>query len=585
MEKKMLVAAQPKPKVVALKMDATFFFERAVRSLDRFHYDKALKYFRKAVEYEPDNPVNHCNLAGILSEMGNYKESNEVLQQIIDVVDPKMTECYFYQANNFANMEDFENAEKAIVRYLEQDVNGHFLDEAEEMLELLSYELERPAPVTNIKSRESLFEHDKARALLEEGSFAKAVRVLGRLVKKYPDFLAAKNNLALGYYYLGHFDKAMNTIGEVLDSDPGNLHALCNLAIFYQHLGEQEQLAELLQLLRKTYPFHSDHVFKLGTTMGVLGEHETAYLLFRRLIKNGGTGSDACLYHYAAVAAHNTGKLDDAYKYWQLAEKLDPKSDIPRFYLSALRQESSHERSLPISYHYHLPFEEQFKLLGRSKEPVPDDLKRDPLLRSSFFWALRHGDADAKLQVIQAFANIADSEVKEALKGFLLEPEEDDYLKRVALFALRSMGVEESLPVLLSGQQEVITAQPISPELPIWKNKWQAVLELALSHMQKRYDMIQQHDMETLWVEYLSRVFPSTPTIHKAAGWAAALEYLTAKMHRRTISYQEVSRRYDISVSTISKHVKSIDQTCGLKQKMDAIFPKFSRYMKQEEES
>lgn len=585
MEKKMLVAEQQKPKVVALKMDATFFFERAVRSLDRLHYDKALKYFRKAVEYESDNPVNHCNLAGILSEMGNYKESNLVLQQILDEVDPTMTECYFYQANNFANMEDFESAEDAIVKYLEQDANGHFLEEAEEMMELLSYELERQAPLTCIKSRESLFEHDKARTLLEEGRFGEAVRVLNRLVKKYPDFLAARNNLALAYYYMGQFDNAMNTIVEVLESDPGNLHALCNLAIFYQHFGEDQQLSKLLMLLRKTYPFHSEHVFKLATTMGILQEHESAYMLFRRLLKSGEAGDDPCLYHYTAVAAHNIGKLAEAQKYWQQAEKLDPKSDIPRFYLSAFtEEEDTQELSQPISYHYHLPFEEQFKMLGKTKEPIPDYIKRDPLVRSSFFWALRHGDAEAKLQVIQAFANIADSEVKDALRGFLLEPDEDDYLKKVALFALRSMGVDESLPVLLSGQQKVIPSKPISPELPIWMAKWQDVLELALKQMQKRYDMIQQHDMETLWVEYLSRAYPAVPSIHKAEGWAAALEYLTAKMHRRAISYQEVSRRYNISVTTICKQVKAIDETCGLKQKMEAIFPKFSRYMKQEEE-
>ena len=54
--------------VISIEMNANFFFDRAVRSLDRFQYDKALKYFRKAVEYEPDNPVNHCNMAGILSE-------------------------------------------------------------------------------------------------------------------------------------------------------------------------------------------------------------------------------------------------------------------------------------------------------------------------------------------------------------------------------------------------------------------------------------------------------------------------------------------------------------------------------------
>ena len=53
--------------VIRLPMDANFFFERAVHSLERHHYDKALKYFRLAVEKEPDNPVNYCNLAGVLS--------------------------------------------------------------------------------------------------------------------------------------------------------------------------------------------------------------------------------------------------------------------------------------------------------------------------------------------------------------------------------------------------------------------------------------------------------------------------------------------------------------------------------------
>ena len=86
MEKKKRKSEAPKPKVISIHMDAAFFFERAVQSLDRFHYDKALKYFRRAAEYEQDNPVNHCNLAGVLSEMGNYDESNQILQHILETI-------------------------------------------------------------------------------------------------------------------------------------------------------------------------------------------------------------------------------------------------------------------------------------------------------------------------------------------------------------------------------------------------------------------------------------------------------------------------------------------------------------------
>ncbi|MCD1258515.1 tetratricopeptide repeat protein [Paenibacillus athensensis] len=581
MEKKKRVSEAPKPKVISLNMDAAFFFERAVQSLDRLHYDKALKYFRRAVEYETDNPVNHCNLAGVLSEMGNYEESNRILQEIVDTIDPDMTECYFYMANNYANMENYEQAETALVRYLETDPAGQFLEESEEMMELLSYELERPAPLTCIKSREGLFEHDKARALLEEGKFAEAVRLLEKLVKNHGDFLAARNNLALAYYYMGQFEKSMDTIKEVLELDSGNLHALCNLAIFHQHFGNRKELAELLEQLRKTFPFQQDHVFKLATTMGILGEHSKAYHLFKRLIKAGEGGSDPCLHHYAAVAACHIGRYVEAERHWRQVEKTDPGSEIAKFYLEQLRALPEASGTPTWSYHYHLPFEEQFRVLEKSSQGIPEQLKKDPLVRSSFFWALRHGDMDTKLQVIQAFGLIADNEVKDALRDFIQERQEDDYLKKVAIFVLRSIGVRDPLPAYLDGAPLVVQAAPFAPNLPVWQPKWQEVMETAQKHMHKRYDMIQQHDLEILWVEFLTRVYPDTPKIQKAEGWAAALEYLIAKMHRRAISYQEVAVRYEVTVSTVSKNVKLIDEACGLREKMEAIFPKFLSMEKQ----
>ncbi|MBJ6360799.1 tetratricopeptide repeat protein [Paenibacillus sp. GCM10012307] len=578
MKEKKHAAVSKTSNVIPIQLDATFFFERAVRSLDRLHYDKALKYFRRAVDYEPDNPVNHCNMAGILSEMGNYEESNRILGTIVKELDPSMTECHFYMANNFANMEQYEAAEDSLVRYLEEDEEGQFLDEAEEMMELLQYELERPPKQAVIKSREGLYEHDQARILLEEGKFVEAVRVLEGIVEKYNDFLAARNNLALAYYYMGLFDKAMETIQEVLKLESGNLHALCNLAIFYQHSDQQEQLAPLIELLKKTYPFHHEHVFKLATTMGILGEHETAHRHFVRLLKDLSLQQDPCLHHYTAIAASNLGRLQEAERLWRQTAKLDPGSDIPKYYLDQLERVRSGEEPPPSSYHYHLPFEEQFRLWEKSSSGLPDHLKRDPLVRSSFFWALRHGDRQTKLQVIQALGMIADDEVKDALREFVLEPDEDDYLKRIAIFVLRSIGVHDPLDAVLEGKQTVVESNLIPSRLPVWEEKWQEVLEAALARMGKQYDLVQQHDLLTLWVEYLTRVYPATPKINKVEGWSAALEYLTAKMHRRETSYHEVSMRYQVSISTVSKYARMIDEACGIKEKMKTVFPQFGEF-------
>ncbi len=578
MEKKKPVAQAKQTNVISLQMDATFFFERAVQSLDRYHYDKALKYFRRCVEYEPDNAVNHCNMAGILSEMGNYEESNAILQHILEQVDPTMYECHFYMANNYANMELFEKAEQSILTYLELDPKGDYMDECQEMLEFLSYELERPAPISKIKSREEFFEHDRARALLEEGRFSEAVRVLKKIVDRYPDFLAARNNLALAYYYMGRFEKAMQIIKDVLDIEIGNLHALCNLAIFYQHSGVLSEAGELMDVLRKTVPFHHEHVFKLATTMGILGEHRLAYQHFKRLIGNLEFQDDPCLYHYTAVSAANMGRFSEARRYWKRAESLDDQTEVARFYLNVLDEleQGKPADEAVFQYHYHLPFEEQFRMIEQTKgAALPEHIQKDPLVRSSFFWALRHGDRETKLQVIQAFSYIADKEVELALRDFIAEAGQEDELKRIAIFVLRSMNVDEPLEAVFDTKRGF--ADYIDPsQLAEWNDDWQNVLSQATEQMRSRYDMIQQYDMQTLWVEFIQRSYPSVPQIHKAEGWSAALEYLTAKMHRRTVTYQEVSQRYNVSVSTIRKHVKSIDEACGLKEKMESIFPKLN---------
>lgn len=402
--------------VIPVHLDANFFFERAVRSMDRFQYDKALKNFRKAVEYEPDNPVNHCNMAGILSEMGDYEASNNVLSHVLEHINPAMTECHFYMANNYANMESYEEAEQALVKYLEEDPEGDYLAEAEELMDLLYHELNRPAPLRHIRSREGIVEHDRARTLLEEGKFTQAIALLEEIIAKTPDFLAAYNNLALAYYYQGRFGKAKEYTSKALELEPGNLHALCNMAIFLHYEGGPEAAAFLRQTLEGTVPFHEEHVFKLATTMGILGSHRAAFGHFRRLLKNSRSGGDAELRHYCAAAACNSGLYAEALRCWAEACKLDPDSSVPRFYLEQLRQTLAEGASFPtVSYNYQLPFEERLKRWRNADEGFSEELARDPLLRASFFWALRYGGETVKRQILQAVKALADPELADEL--------------------------------------------------------------------------------------------------------------------------------------------------------------------------
>jgi len=562
--------------IISLHLNAEFYLQRGMQSLDRYRYDKALRYFRRAVETEPYNAVHHINLAGVLSETGDYESSNEILTHVLESLDPNLTECYFYLANNYMNMDMLEQSEQALLKYLELDEEGFYLEDAEEMLEILSMELGRPVKVRSIRARQALFEHEQARMMLEEGKFSEAVLLLESLTRRHPGFMAARNNLALAYYYRGEMDKALQTVHDVLEDDPGNLHALCNLTIFMHQMDRHAEAAVLTDRLAKLYPLHHEQLFKLATTMGIIGRHDHAYRLFKRLLRTVPPEPDASMYHYAAVAAVHLGKYEEARRLWLKVRNLDERPDIANYYLRRLNEvlERGWSQETVFSYNYQLPFEEQLKWLQAGERTLAAQRRLDPVVRSSFFWVLRHGQHDAKLQVIKALGLIGDDEVEMALREFVRNPDEPEDLKDAARSVLAGLAAERSGAEKGAGRVEPLNSL-VRSSLPTWDQSWQDVVEIALSHMEKRYGMTERYDMQALWADFLRRMYPWTPRIRRPEGWSAALEYLIAKMHSRRITYLDVATRYGISTSTVRRHVAAIDEACGLREKMGTVFSDF----------
>jgi len=556
---------KPRTNVVSLSMDESFFFERAVRALDRYQYDKALKYFRKSVELKPDNPVNHCNMAGILSEMGDYEESNAVLLHVLEQVDPSMTECRFYMANNFANMERFEEAEEALVKYLEEDAAGQFLHEAEEMIDLLQVELKRKIRDHTVLARRGSDRHDRARTMLEEGMFSEAADLLEELLEEYPEFAAASNNLALAYYYMGLTDKALKTVEDVLKRDEGNLHGLCNLAIFRRHSGPvgAEEASQLARRLAAVVPLHREHAFKLATTLGILGEHEAAYRHFRRLLTSEEASGDASLHHYCAVAALLSARPDAAEKLWKAAVKLDPDAEAAAYYLSRLPEWRSTGINEPVSYHYRLETVRRSELWRRWEERLPED---SPAIRAALIRTLRSGSEEDKRHALQACRPLADEEMTAVLRELADNEQESASLRELARTALGESGSEEFEPAQEEERAANFSREPA--ELPVWEKRWQDVLDASIRASCTPGDFSMRRDLEALWTDFLRRLYPDVPVLSYVEGWAAALDYLTDKLRHGTSTYEEVGRRYGVSASTVGRYVKRMDQVCSIKERM-----------------
>ncbi|MGZ9586956.1 tetratricopeptide repeat protein [Paenibacillus marinisediminis] len=612
--------------VVVFPVGAAAYAERAMRALERLQHDKALQYFRRAAEIEPGNPIHQCNHAGVLAETGQYEQSNHILEHVVTEMDPYMTECYYYMANNWAYLGEFDTAKVMLERYMSLDPKGMYAEEAEAMMDMIHYELKyetsrslprnpsskgkgkRELAMEGIQETASSEEHEgshagdsyaqaesphgrneqeqdhlRARRLLEEGQFTEAVQILQRITEEDPDYLAAGNNLALAYYYMGRFEDAVITLNRVLERDSGNLHALCNLAVFERNAGHEDVVTELISLLAKLEPLHREHSYKLAATMGILGEHAEAYRHLKRIVANGST-SDPSVYHYAAVAACHMSRYDEAARWWAICRRLDMESGIAAYYLEQLQRPRPDGILEPQpSYHYRLPYDEasrrhqrqpQVEVLSRDEaDEGPDNdwqsrMKRDPLVRSSLFWAIRFGDLPTRLQALEAMKMIGDEEAIEALRFLLTDPEQNPYVRQLSYYALRRLQQKGPLEYLGPNGMEMLEADYAVDHLPEWQMAWTRVIDSIRKQMDDRYELYIVHDAETLWLEYLSCCYPDTPKLIKADGWAAAVEYVTSKMHQRELTYHDVAARYQVSAATVSKNVKLIEAVCLIQDRL-----------------
>ncbi len=75
---------------------ATIFFHRGLHAFHNKHLDRAAKLFERAVKLTASEPVFKIQLAAVLTELGEYIRSNELLQQVLDEHQEKQPVCYFF---------------------------------------------------------------------------------------------------------------------------------------------------------------------------------------------------------------------------------------------------------------------------------------------------------------------------------------------------------------------------------------------------------------------------------------------------------------------------------------------------------
>ena len=251
-----------------------YYFTKGLKAFRHRDYHKAKKYLQRALQLEPYEPMIACQLAIIHTEMGEYQQSNHLLNMVLEELDDDMVECHYFLANNYAHMGFFKDAYHHANSYLEMEPDGEFSEDAVDLLEVLTLEADDLDEEELYGQDDLILKQEQARELLESGNFPKAIKILKEVIGEYPEYWSAYNNLALAYFYLGEYDQAFAMLNDVMERNPGNLHAVCNKVVFSYFLKDFKEVMFLKKMLKKIHPMLTEHQYKLGATFALIGEYE-----------------------------------------------------------------------------------------------------------------------------------------------------------------------------------------------------------------------------------------------------------------------------------------------------------------------
>jgi tetratricopeptide (TPR) repeat protein len=485
-------ARMNKGKLLSFVPTGEYYFTKGLKAYRRRDFKKAKKYLGRAMQLEPGEPMITCQLAIVSTELGEFENSNRLLHIILEDLDAEMAECHYFLANNYAHMGFFKDAYHHATLYVELDPDGDFIEDTEDLLEVLTLEAEETGDELYPQD-DLIVKQEQARDLLESGYFPKAIELLKDVVKEYPEYWSAYNNLALAYFYLGKTKKAESILNEVMELNPGNLHALCNRLVFAHYQGQEELVADLLASLKKIQPLLSEHQFKLGATFALVGEYEFAYLWLKKLYKQGFDG-DGPFYYWLSTAAYSTGHVNFAQNIWKKVLEITPDKE---------GLEPWNEDKATVT-----GFENQ---AGSIFQKLDSDYVEERL----FAIFLATVSNDKKDEIFSS---------KRLFQNHKLTTLEREYISFVK-----------------SGKQSNAKDGHEVAELLYQNNQPIGTVEAGLYLM---------------WFSVFAEM---KDYLKNKRAWAGAIEYVWFRLRNEKVSQQEVAERYGVSIATIGKYVKLVN--------------------------
>lgn len=262
--------------------EAEFFFTEAEKFFILEDYAKALVYFQRVAELNPENATVHYKIAEILAKGTKEEDIQKAGQSIEIALRLEKGNKYFYllASNIYASLGDFDKATDALETMMTQvkgteeylfELAALYLYNKKEDQALKVYSrAEEVMGVNEVSSQQ------KQRIYFEKGKINEALAEGEKLMQAYPDEERYALAFAESLAQYGQRGKAIQYIERFINDHPDAGNAKMLLAGFYKDDGQEQKSRNYVQAVFADPQIDvSSKVMMLGTYNATLSQNKS----------------------------------------------------------------------------------------------------------------------------------------------------------------------------------------------------------------------------------------------------------------------------------------------------------------------
>jgi len=415
------------------------------------------------------------NVAYELRDMRTYLDACERLLKL----DPTDADLTLALAGAYLGNVRPASALATFRRFLEQFPEHERAAEArQEIIELEAKmgDLLRDLGVAGESALEIAMLHEQTLGLLDQGKYRQGRETAEALLKRYPDFPPALNNIAQSYFAEGNLAQAIATAERVLTKHPDNFHALANMVHYQAMSGNFEQARIFAERLKSVESIAVDSWTRKAEAAAYLGDDQAILDAFHGAEHAGHLKpplGDPLLFHLAAAAHMRLGDERAARQLWQRALAIAPGFGLAKDNLDDLRNPIG-ERHAPwffeqgnwITARFVQDLQATLKRFARKtshkhaiREAMRQFVQQHPEIVALAPVLFDRGDAKSRELVLQIAQITEMPELLAALRDFGLSQRGPDSMRHTALRIASEAGLlpEGSVRMWTQGKwQEVM---------------------------------------------------------------------------------------------------------------------------------